>query len=140
MGIKNYTSNVDASVSLGEIQAALARAGALQIMVDYDNGEPQAVSFGMMGPCGKIGFKLPAPVEGTMQAFTRQKIKADKEQATRTAWRNVRDWVLAQVALMESCTIDAAQCFLPYMVDRSGTTLYEAYSSGRLMLGNGEET
>ena len=102
MGIKNYTSNVDASVSLGEIQAALARAGALQIMVDYDNSEPQAVSFGMMGPCGKIGFKLPAPVEGTMQAFTRQKIKADKEQATRTAWRNVRDWVLAQVALMES--------------------------------------
>ena len=71
---------------------------------------------------------------------TRQKIKADKEQATRTAWRNVRDWVLAQVALMESCTVDAAQCFLPYMVDRSGTTLYEAYSSGRLMLGNGEET
>lgn len=66
MGIKNYTSNVDASVSLGEIQAALARAGALQIMVDYDNGEPQAVSFGMMGPCGKIGFKLPAPLSSMM--------------------------------------------------------------------------
>ena len=35
MAIKNYTSGVDVYTSLGEIQGALARAGAAKIMVDY---------------------------------------------------------------------------------------------------------
>ena len=34
MAIKNYTSGVDIYTSLGEIQGALARAGATKIMVD----------------------------------------------------------------------------------------------------------
>ena len=37
MAIKNYTSSVDVYVSIGEIQAALAKAGATKIMVDYDS-------------------------------------------------------------------------------------------------------
>lgn len=137
MAIKNYTSTVDAFISVGEIQSALARVGATKIMVDYIDGKPTAVSFAINTSMGARGFSLPAPVEGTLRVFTRQKIKGDRNQAEKTAWRNVRDWVLAQCALIESCDVPVDQVFLPYLTDKTGKTLYQVYSSGQLMLGDG---
>ena len=52
MPIKNYTSNVSVYASLGEIQGALAEAGAMKIMVDYDNGKPIGVTFALDTPMG----------------------------------------------------------------------------------------
>ena len=69
------------------------------------------------------------------RVFARQKVKADRAQAERTAWRNVRDWVLAQIALVESCDAEMDEVFLPYLMDEDGNTLYQAYSNGRLLLG-----
>ena len=137
MAIKNYTSSVAVYVSLGEIQGALAKAGATKIMVDYNAGEPISVSFQLETPMGSRGFVLPPPVEGTMRVFQKQKIRADMAQAKRTAWRNMRDWVLAQAALMECCDVPADQIFLPYMANKQGKTLYEAYCGGQLLLGEG---
>lgn len=138
MAIKNYTSSVDVFTSLGEIQGALARAGAVKIMVDYEGGSPVAVTFGIETAAGPRGFRLPAAVDGTLRVFARQKIKADREQAKRTAWRNVRDWVLAQIALVESCDAAMDEVFLPYLADREGRTLYQLYSSGKLLLEEGK--
>lgn len=137
MAIKNYTSGVDMYTSLGEIQSALAKSGATKIMIDYDAGKPVALSFALNGPRGLQGYTLPAFVDGTLRAFQKAKVKADRDQAERTAWRNVRDWVLAQVALVESCDLPVDQVFLPYLADRRGTTLYEVYASGQLMLEEG---
>ncbi|NCB52260.1 MAG: hypothetical protein EOM54_10315 [Clostridia bacterium] len=139
MPIKNYTTKISANQSLGEIQGALAMGGATKIMVDYDSGKPAAVSFALNGPRGIQGFSLPAAVEGTLRVFAKQKVKADRAQAEMTAWRNVRDWVLAQMALVESCDVPVDQVFLPYLADKQGRTLYEVYASGQLMLGSGME-
>ena len=108
----------------------LAAPGAVKIMVDYEGGSPVAVTFGIETAAGPRGFRLPAAVDGTLRVFARQKIKADREQAKRTAWRNVRDWVLAQIALVESCDAAMDEVFLPYLADREGRTLYQLYSSG----------
>ena len=137
MPIKNYTPKVDVYTSLGEIQSALAKAGADKVMVDYDQGMPVAVTFSIPTFRGVRGFSLPAPVEGTLRVFARQKLKADRKQAEMTAWRNVRDWVLAQMALVESCDVPVDQVFLPYMKNRDGQTLYEVYAAGQLMLEDG---
>lgn len=134
MPIKNYTTKVDIFTSLGEIQSALAKAGANKIMVDYDGGSPIAVTFSISTPAGVRGFALPAPVEGTLRTFANQKVKVDRRQAEMTAWRNVRDWVLAQMALVESCDVPTEEVFLPYMIDGKGRTLFEVYSSGQLRL------
>lgn len=139
MAIKNYTTKVDAYTSIGEIQGALARHGATKIMIDYDNGNPQAIAFGIDTPAGPRGFRLPAAVDGTLRVFAAQKIKADREQAEMTAWRNVRDWVLAQMALIESCDVPMQQIFLPYMADDRGRTVYELYAAGQLALGAGND-
>ena len=55
MAIKNYTTKVDVYTSIGEIQGALARHGATKIMIDYDNGKPQAIAFGIDTPAGPRG-------------------------------------------------------------------------------------
>lgn len=137
MPIKNYTTKVDVYTSLGEIQGALAKAGAQKIMVDYVDGKPIGVTFALYREkYGLQGFTLHAAVDGTLRVFAKQKVKPDREQAERTAWRNVRDWVLAQMALIESCDVPIDEVFLPYLTNQSGQTLYQIYSSGQLMLEN----
>lgn len=137
MPIKNYTTKIDAGVSLGEIQSALAGAGASKIIVDYDDGVPVAVSFGMAIGNTIYAYKLPVNFDGVEAVLKKQKIKADKKQIMRIAWRNVRDWVLAQIALIEAGNAVAAEVFLPYMTDKSGTTFYQQLTStGQLRLPN----
>ena len=103
MAIKNYTSGVDVFTSLGEIQGALAGHGARQIMVEYDEkGRPTGVTFSIDTPTGRRGFMLPANIDGVLFVFKQQKLKDDRDQAERTGWRNLRDWVLAQMAIIEA--------------------------------------
>ena len=130
MPIKNYTTKVDVYQSLGEIQGALAKNGARKIMIDYDeNGNPVGVTFGINTPQGSLGFLLPANIEGVLKVFAKQKIKTDRAQAERTAWRNIRDWVLAQMAFVEAGNVEVDEVFLPYLTDGKGRTLYQLYQS-----------
>lgn len=136
MAIKNYTTEVDVYKSLGEIQASLASHGARKIMVDYDEaGQPTGVMFGLETPAGPRGFCLPANVEGVKTMFAKQKVKAKEGQAERTAWRNIRDWVLAQMAIIEAGLVEPEEVFLPYLTDGKGRTLYQLYQGGQLALG-----
>lgn len=135
MAIKNYSSKVDVYTSLGEIQGALAKGGARKIMIDYDEtGDPIGLTFGLLVEGQILGFQLPANIDGVLAAFKREKIKVDREQAKRTAWRNIRDWVLAQMAFVEAGNVQADEVFLPYLTDGRGTTLYAAFKNGQLSL------
>ncbi len=139
MPIKNYTSTVDVYTSLGKIQGALAAHGARQIMVDYDSaGQPVGVKFAIETPNGRRGFMLPANIDGVWGVFQRQKVKADRAQAAKTGWANLRDWVLAQMAIIEAGMAQMDEVFLPYLTDGRGNTVYGLYQSGKLALGGGE--
>lgn len=138
MAIKNYTSSVDVYTSLGEIQGTLASHGARKIMVDYDaKGQPVGVMFAIETPAGPRGFALPANVDGVRAVFARQKVKAAAGQAERTAWRNVRDWIMAQMAIIEAGQVEMDEVFLPYLTNGRGQTLYQLYQGGQLALGGG---
>ena len=138
MAIKNYTTSVDLYKSLGEIQGALASQGARKIMVDYDEkGKPAGIAFAIETQAGVRGFFLPVNVEGVKAVFKKQNIKDSNGQAERTAWRNVRDWVLAQMAIIEAQQVDIEEVFLPYLMDKSGRTLYQLYQGGYLAIGDG---
>lgn len=80
------------------------------------------------------GIKLPANAAAVQAVLQRQKVKCDYEQAERVAWRIIKDWVEAQMAILESQMVQMDEIFLPYMVDKQGQTLYAAYQTGRLML------
>lgn len=135
MPLLNYTTKVDAYTTLGAIQGQLVRHGAKKIMQDYDDeGQIAALSFLIDTPAGPRGIRLPANVDAVYTVLTRQKVKCDREQAERVAWRIVKDWVEAQMAILESEMVQMDEIFLPYMINGQGQTLFQAYRSNQLML------
>ena len=132
MPIKNYTTKIECYQSISEIQGVLAKNGARKIMIDYgEDGQPEGIAFAIQSGNTVQMFILPANVDGVEAVFKKQKVKADREQAQRTAWRNVRDWIMAQMAFIESGNSQFDEIFLPYLTDGK-KTLYEAYKSGQL--------
>ena len=138
MPIKNYTTKIPAAQTVGEIQGILAAHGARQIMMDYsDGGHVGAIAFTINTPMGRRGFQLPARVEPVMRTLEKQHVKTDYDHAERVAWRIVKDWIDAQMAILESEQVSMDEIFLPYMVNETGQTLYELVQSKQLMLGEG---
>lgn len=67
-----------------------------------------------------------------------QKVKADLQQAERVAWRIIKDWIEAQMAIIEAQLASMDEVFFPYMLDSAGQkTLYEAYCERQLLIGDG---
>lgn len=138
MPLLNYTTKVDVYTTIGAIQACLVKHGARQIMQDYnEKGQPQALCFTIDTQFGIRGIKLPANVDAVHQVLIKQKVKCNREQAERVAWRILKDWVEAQMAILESQMVQMDEIFLPYMINQSGTSIYELYSNNQLMLESG---
>ena len=135
MPLLNYTTKVNVYTTLGEIQSQLVKHGAKKIMQDYDdNGHISALTFQIDTPAGLRAIRLPANVDAVRKVLAKQKVKCDREQAERVAWRIVKDWVEAQMAILESEMVQMDEIFLPYMVNNSGQTLFQAYRNNQLML------
>lgn len=139
MPIKNYTTTVPAAQSVAEIVGALAAHGATRIQQDYDAGKPVSIAFAIDTPAGLRAFRLPSSADRVKAVLLRQKVKTDDAQAERVAWRILRDWVLSQMAILETEMVAMDQIMLPYMVDDHGRTVYELYQSSQLLLGVGLE-
>lgn len=135
MPLLNYTTKVDVFATLGAIQGQLVKHGAKKIMQDYDDdGHITALSFMVDTPAGPRGIRLPANVDAVHAVLIRQKVKCDREQAERVAWRIVKDWVEAQMAILESEMVQMDEIFLPYMLNNTGQTVFEAYRNNQLAL------
>lgn len=135
MPLLNYTTKVDVYTTMGEIQRQLVKHGAKKIVQDYDDhNRVTALTFLIDTPAGMHGIRLPANVDKVYTVLHRQKVNCDREQAERVAWRIVKDWVEAQMAILESEMVQIDEIFLPYMVNNDGQTLFEAYRHNQLMI------
>lgn len=133
MPLLNYTTKVDVYTTLGEIQSQLVRHGARKIVQDFDSeGRALSLSFLIDTPLGSRAVRLPANTEAVMAVLTRQKVKCDQAQAERVAWRIIKDWVEAQMAILESGMVEMDEVFLPYLLDSGGQTLFQAYRANAL--------
>lgn len=136
MPLLNYTTKIEVPETVGKIQGLLAKHGAKKILLDYDdNGGITSISFVINTTMGQRGIKLPANVDAVSAVLVKQKVKCDRAQAERVAWRIVKDWIEAQMAILESEMVQMDEIFLPYMVNNSGQTFFEAYRSDQLLLG-----
>lgn len=140
MAIKNYTTTINANKTIGEIQELLSKHGATAIMTEYSNGNVTGLSFKIMTPRGEMGVRLPANTDRVLQVLRNQrkknnKVKDTMEQATKTAWRIIKDWIDAQMAILETEMVEMEEIFLPYMINNDGQTLYQAFKNNQLMLG-----
>lgn len=132
MAIANYTTTVNQLKTIGEIQGMLVEHGVISISIDYADKQPAALYF--IAPINQqdIPFRLPSRWEGVLLAMERdpkvQKRYRTEEQARRVAWRITRDWVRAQLAIIEAGQASLGEVFLPYAVNSDGQTVYELFS------------
>jgi hypothetical protein len=132
MAILNYTTTIDPFKTIGEIQSILVKHGATNISVDYANQLPVALTF-LVNLNGEfINFRLPSNHTGVYKALCKdadvpKKYKTE-EQARRVAWRIVKDWTEAQMAIIKAGLATLPEVFLPYAVVGNGQTLYESVS------------
>lgn len=149
MPLLNYTTTIDQDKSVAEISKMLAKAGASAILHNYDDtGNIASLSFKIKFDRNSdqmISFQLPTdwrPVLETLQEQRRRnsRIKATEDQARRVSWRIIKDWVEAQLAIIESRQVTTAQVFLPYATTNNGQTLFQHIAeSPQLLLGEGEQ-
>lgn len=139
MPILNYTTTIATAKTVGEIQAILAKAGARAVSVDYDEGgEPSALTFLVPVQGQLISFRLPSRWRGVWAALRDDagvpaKFKVEA-QARRVAWRIVKDWTAAQMAIIEAGLAELTEVFLPYAVNpNTGQTLYQEFQANRLL-------
>lgn len=141
MPLKNYTSQGKNTFDV--IQKCLASHGAQKIMFDYnDRGQVVALSFAIDFEGRLIGFALPARLDQVEAVLKREKSWRSPEelqdQAYKTGWANIRDWVTAQMALVDTRMAKMQEVFLPYMASKNGKTFYESMEESKFMLGKGE--
>jgi hypothetical protein len=137
MAILNYTTTIAAEKTASEIQAKLVKANACAVLSEYENCVLSHLSFKVNTIHGEMGFRLPANIEGVLKAMQRDakvpKNLKSREQAARVAWRIVKDWVEAQLAIIEADMATLPQVFLPYMQTGSGDTVYERFEKQGLL-------
>jgi len=141
MPVANYSTTVPALKSIGEIQGILVAHGAKAIMMHFsEKGEPKGLAFLLPTQFGEIPFHLPANVERVKRVLDRQRVRTvvTNEMASRVAWRILKDWVRAQMAIVETDMVSVDQVFLPYMDVGAGKTLYEIMVSNRFALPEGK--
>ena len=135
-GPLNYTTKVPASRTMSEVSNLLVANGVNAIATTYEATEVTGLRFQFQGQT----FDLPVNVDAMHrcllaadQAGALKGTRPDRarwtrrEHAERVAWRVIKDWLEAQIALVnaEQATLD--EVMLPYLITGSGRALREDY-------------
>lgn len=130
MPILNYTTKVSVENTFASICRILSKAGASAVVSEYsEQGILNAIGFRLNTHAGIIYYKLPANINGVLIKLPQGKYR-NKEQAARVAWRIIKDWIEAQIALIDAGAAEVSQVFLPYAVTANGETVFERFKVG----------
>lgn len=142
INIRNYTSSVPAERSIMSIETTLVSIGATNIAKEYKDGKVSAISFAIKNGDGIIPFMLPAKRDAIRKMFMNQgrrktplQVKQCDDQAERTAWKNVMEWVHLQATMIRLEQVEVLEVFLPYVYDMgSQKTLFQKAKENNYML------
>ncbi len=149
--MKNYSTKISAHQTISEIETILVKYGAKGIIKKYDlNGNVEAVMFSILTTQGEIAFKLPCEFERLRKKLTQlrrqQKIKVswaklkDFKHSQNVGWRIIKDWIDAQLSLIQIEMVEFDQVFLPYAYNQvSKKTFYESLKDDGFKYLLGEE-
>lgn len=145
MAILNYTTTVDAFKTVSEIEYILMKHKAKSILKNYDGESITALSFMIDTGFQQIPVRLPVKVDECLEVLKREKkngtknIKDTREQAERVAWRILKDWVEAQMALLDIQMVRFEEIFLPYIETNTGQTIFERLEEKQFLLEVADE-
>lgn len=141
MAIINYTTQIDVYKTVAEIERILSEHGVMSIMKQYEDGQVVSLSFLIDDGEKKIPVRMPIRVDECLKVMQKQKkehpkmqIKATKEQASKVAWRIMKDWIEVQMALLEINMVRFEEIFLPYIETTGGKTIYEKLEERKFLL------
>ncbi len=118
MKLKNYTTGIPWNKSISEIEEMLQQTGASHIMKEYlKDGRVLSLTFKING----MGYMLPANSAKVKTVLLKNRKRASpklmEEQAERVAWRVLKDWIHAQLSLIQIGQAELEQVMLPYAFD-----------------------
>lgn len=135
--VKNYTSSVPVETTIARIEAKLAAIGALGIMKLYSPQKQVAalvfnIEWGEGAAKRPYTIRLPARVESCYQAMLKQHTlhhsrmhegtkQTLREQATRTAWRVLQEWLEVQISLILIDQAEFLELFMSFIWDGKKT-------------------
>ena len=128
MPLLNYTTRVNAQKTVTEVMGLLVAKGVTEVSIVYDNSQqPAGLKWTVQSPrLGRVGFALPRNIDAVFVKLTKQRImvtapESRRQQAVRTSWRILKDWVEAQMSLLKTGMVTMDEIFLPYMVSGGQT-------------------
>lgn len=135
MPLKDYSTTVPVHRSIGEITQALVKSGARGVAQGYDeHGHVTGLEFAIPQPTGMTRYVLPVRSSAVAEVLHKQKVSPrfqEHEHVERVSWRIMRDWVLAQLAIIETQMVSLPQVMLPYMLTEDGSTVFERFEAQR---------
>lgn len=133
MKLRNYTSSVPVERSVSVIESLLVEAGATHVARFYDGKSLSGFLFQLSVDDIPVTFKLPSnplAVRRIMESEVRKPRRGTMnrvwDQAERTAWKILAEWVHLQVTMILMQQAEAIQIFLPYAYDgKNDKTFFE---------------
>lgn len=128
MALKNTYTTLSTDQIIQKLNRVLVEHGASKVMIDYENKLPVKLNFTVFFENREVPITLPArPHKVWNKLKSQNQSKNLKElDAYRVAWRNILDWVEAQMAIIEIEQAEFFEVFMPYLSTKTGT-LYEAH-------------
>jgi hypothetical protein len=139
-GILAYTTEVSPSKSVAEIIGMLSQAKARAIMQEFDGaGNVTAINFKIGTQFGEMTFRMPMSLTAVDACLKQQwrsgaiprRFANDSQHSRRVAWRILRHWLEAQLALITVGLAKVEQVFLPYAQNADGKTVFETLEEQR---------
>lgn len=141
MAILNYTTAIDSFKTVSEIEYILMKHKAKSIMKNYEGESITGLSFLIDTGVQQIPVRLPVKIDECLKVLKKEKkenpkkqIKDTREQAERVAWRILKDWVEAQMALLDIEMVRFEEIFLPYIETDNGRTIFERLEEKQFLL------
>ena len=113
-----------------DIQKELAIHKARRILFEYNqSGRVDGMAFGLEINGNELSFRLPARVANLAKILFNRPLTSlsekEVEHCYQVAWANIRDWISAQLAMVDTEMVAIGEVFLPYFVHKDGKTHFE---------------
>lgn len=128
MPILNYRTTVKADRTIEEITRMLAKGHASAVLTEFEDGRPVGLAFRLMTPGGQQEFALPCRWKQVQIVLTQQRVDRQYRSDAHSldvAWRILKDWTEAQLAIIQAGMVSMDEVFLPYRLFAPGQTVYQ---------------
>ncbi len=140
--LKNYTSEMPVEKSIKKIHRLLNESGAKDVHFTYTDMLCKSVKFMMPIKETTLVFSIDAKPDAVFKVMLSKyknpsrvnKVKL-KEQALRTCWKLIADWVEIQLSLVEIEQAEFTEAFFSNIYDmNTHQTFYQRVKDGGFML------